>query len=497
MKNLRKMPTAVLLAMLLAFCMVVAAAGYDSVRGDVNGDGVCDIADALLVLHAVLDGETLPGGDVNGDGRLGLADVILTLKLTALPPEPTRYTVTFTDAGGAELKRETVTCGADATPPLAPYREGYRFAGWSGTYTAVTADTVVTAEYVPFYLIQFVDSDGSLLNLQVLDAGETVTAPEEMPVRRNCRFNGWDNMPDTATEDATVTAQYVRQYTVTFRDFDGTVLKTETVDAGDAATPPEALVREGYTFFGWDTDAYANVEADVTVYATYQFVYHTVTFCMPDGSVIAAEKVEHGYAASAPTPEPYLFTWDAYDDGTFDIAVQEFTGWDTAFDKVTKSLEVTAQYASAADFDRPVLVMRFANGRNSRTAQIAMKVSNKKCRVYALDFSIDSRGLPGSISKAEANTETPLIRQGKCKVSGESGGQILSFTAASINGLSIENSTLLFNKLVLATDNKKADENIFRIGADCVMVVDEGDGTPLRKVTPVVVYMQESGGNNK
>lgn len=58
-------------------------------------------------------------------------------------------------------------------------------------------------------------------------------------------------------------------YTVTFQDFDGTMLKTEAVEAGKTATAPEIPVREGYTFIGWDK-AFNLVTDNLTVTARYQ-----------------------------------------------------------------------------------------------------------------------------------------------------------------------------------------------------------------------------------
>ncbi len=58
------------------------------------------------------------------------------------------------------------------------------------------------------------------------------------------------------------------QYTVVFKDWEGTVLKTEEVTKGEAATPPSDPTREGYTFTGWDRD-YTNVQRDLTVTAQY------------------------------------------------------------------------------------------------------------------------------------------------------------------------------------------------------------------------------------
>ena len=57
-------------------------------------------------------------------------------------------------------------------------------------------------------------------------------------------------------------------YTVTFKDWDGTVLKTQTVASGGAASAPNNPTRDGYAFTGWDKD-YNHVTSDLVVTAQY------------------------------------------------------------------------------------------------------------------------------------------------------------------------------------------------------------------------------------
>ncbi|MBR6109463.1 MAG: InlB B-repeat-containing protein [Clostridia bacterium] len=59
----------------------------------------------------------------------------------------TTYTVTFTDWDGTVITSVEVAEGGSATPPADPTREGYNFIGWSGTYTDVHQNEVVTATY--------------------------------------------------------------------------------------------------------------------------------------------------------------------------------------------------------------------------------------------------------------------------------------------------------------------------------------------------------------
>ena len=57
-------------------------------------------------------------------------------------------------------------------------------------------------------------------------------------------------------------------YTVVFKDWDGTILKTETVAAGKSATAPTAPDREGYVFSKWDK-IFTNVTSNMIVTAQY------------------------------------------------------------------------------------------------------------------------------------------------------------------------------------------------------------------------------------
>ena len=73
------------------------------------------------------------------------------------------------------------------------------------------------------------------------------------------------------TDGTEIDAGYVgvvANYNVTFKDWDGTVLKTQTVDVGKAATAPAAPSREGYTFAGWNK-SFNVVTSDLVVTAVY------------------------------------------------------------------------------------------------------------------------------------------------------------------------------------------------------------------------------------
>jgi hypothetical protein len=80
----------------------------------------------------------------------------------------------------------------------------------------------------------------------------------------------------TLDGDKACTAHFaINQYTVTFKDWDGSVLATQTVSYGSGATAPPDPDRTGYTFTGWDAP-FDNVTGDLVVTAQYTINRHTV-----------------------------------------------------------------------------------------------------------------------------------------------------------------------------------------------------------------------------
>lgn len=87
-------------------------------------------------------------GDYNGQWN----DVAMTTGsynlCVVLELELTYHTVTFKDWNGTVLKTQQVEHGKAATAPANPTRTGYTFTGWDKAFTNVTANLVVTAQYV-------------------------------------------------------------------------------------------------------------------------------------------------------------------------------------------------------------------------------------------------------------------------------------------------------------------------------------------------------------
>ena len=192
--------------------------------------------------------------------------------VTVAAAQPEMHTVTFKDWDGTVLKTQEVQHGGDAEAPADPTRVGYTFTGWDKEFTNITADLVVTAQYeINTYTVTFKDWDGTELKTQEVQHGGDAEAPAD-PTRTGYTFTGWDKAFTNITADLVVTAQYeINTYTVTFKDWDGTVLKTQEVQYGGDAEAPADPTRVGYTFTGWDK-AFTNVTADLVVTAQYEML---------------------------------------------------------------------------------------------------------------------------------------------------------------------------------------------------------------------------------
>ncbi len=152
-------------------------------------------------------------------------DLTFTANFKAETVDPVYWTVTFYDHDDTVLKTQDVLEGTDATPPSDPTRSGYTFDGWVGNWTNVQQNEEVYADYDT---IQRPDRDPS-------------------PVR----------------------------YTVTFIDYDDSIIATDRVDRGDDATPPEDPTRDGFTFEGWDGN-WTNVRSNEDVYAIYEEIIEEI-----------------------------------------------------------------------------------------------------------------------------------------------------------------------------------------------------------------------------
>lgn len=113
------------------------------------------------------------------------------------------YTVRFLDWNNDVLDTQTINHGSNAIPPNDPIRDGYRFTGWSGTYTNITADTDIIAQYIKTYnIVASAGTGGTISPSGTITVDEGVSQSYTISV--NTRYRIKDVLVDGASQGAIV-----------------------------------------------------------------------------------------------------------------------------------------------------------------------------------------------------------------------------------------------------------------------------------------------------
>ena len=176
-----------------------------------------------------------------------------------------KHEVTFNlDGGvGGEGYAESVKIGDGKILSLpTPTREGYNFLGWYSGETQITEDTPITSDMsltakweIKTFTVTFLDYYGNTVSTETVNWGESATAPTVDSVIEKQKFNGWSADFSKVTEDMTVNAIYVdNTYTISY-DL-GEVGESFTAPCfyGELPNIPKTPIIDGYVFTGWFLD---------------------------------------------------------------------------------------------------------------------------------------------------------------------------------------------------------------------------------------------------
>lgn len=186
------------------------------------------------------------------------------------------YDITFANLDGNGASQTIkVEYGTAPVCPVTPEKsEGcdtYEFLGWNTTPVAVTGTATYTATFSATptkrqFPITFDLDNGTTPTVINVACGQTpswtgATPTKSATAQYTYTFTGWYPAFTEVTEEAAYIATYsqtVNSYTVTFKNYDGTVLQSSKVNYG--ATPsysgtPTKPAADGYayTFDGWST----------------------------------------------------------------------------------------------------------------------------------------------------------------------------------------------------------------------------------------------------
>ena len=151
-------------------------------------------------------------GWYKGEEKWNFADAVTKAMTLTAKWQLNQYTITFDTAGGSEVPSITQDYGTAITPPAAPTRTGYTFAGWNREIptTMPAGDMTITARWtVNQYTITFKPENGGQDVVIKQDYGTAITAPAN-PTKTGYTFAGWDKtIPSTMPAgDMTITARW-------------------------------------------------------------------------------------------------------------------------------------------------------------------------------------------------------------------------------------------------------------------------------------------------
>ena len=353
----------------------------DVVYGDVNGDGRVNNLDGMVLMRHLAKWPSYPasmispGADVNADGRINNLDGMILMR--HLAKWPAYATLPYSSQKGIVAVRPdnttfenepTIVVGnAEAAPGetvripielannpgvvvmgiMVGYDENLTLLGFedTGLLPGQLHSTVIENPQPLFWgntTSGNCTENGVIIYLEFKVADDAAPGTYSITVTydyENYDIYNYDGEPiEFAVQNGAVTvaAAQPEMHTVTFKDWDGTELKTQEVQHGGDAEAPADPTRTGYTFTGWDK-AFTNITADLVVTAQYEINTYTVTFKDWDGTELKTQEVQYGGDAEAPAdPTRTGYT---------------FTGWDKEFTNIMADLVVTAQYEMLGDVD--------------------------------------------------------------------------------------------------------------------------------------------------
>ena len=308
-----------------------------------------------------------------------LATLSLLLSSCNLAKEEPKYKITWKNYDGTilevdeDLSAGTVPTFDSAEPAKAQDAQyNYIFDGWTPAVSEVNADTEYVARFkeeTRKYKITWKNYDGAVLKEEEILYGVTPNYTGDTPtkdetVEHTYTFESWSPALVAVTENATYTASFKeekRKYHVTWKNDDGSVLRTDEVAYGDTpnfgetAPSRDNTPQYAYTFANWSPIITpVTGDAEYTASYTSEVRKYTITWANYDGEVLQTQELSYGdlpeYTGSTPTKPK-------------ERAIQYvFKGWDSPIEYVGGDKVYTAQYDIKGVFSFDPVVYEMEEG---------------------------------------------------------------------------------------------------------------------------------------
>lgn len=278
-------------------------------------------------------------------------------------------------------------------------RHVYVFDGWTQEIKPASGSEECIEYFAKYkeetrkYKIIWKNYDGSTLKTDEVPYGETPTYSGETPtkaqtVERTYTFEKWSPEIKEVDADATYTASFkdeARKYQITWKNEDGTVIKTDNVPygtipvyEGDEPTKPSTK-QLTYKFKEWSPNLSA-VTGDAEYTATFESEVrkYTITWKNYDGSILEVDKdAKYGELPTYNGTTPKRSKGQGFE--------YTFSGWNPSVNYVTADTEYVAQYSTKASFCFDQWHYEIANGHSASEIQGAPWInSNIRGQIHVI-----------------------------------------------------------------------------------------------------------------
>ena len=219
----------------------------------------------------------------------------VTIDLTLYANFVETYTVTFVDRNGNELEVKKVLAGHSVSGPTPPTISEYDFVGWDHSLQKITSSFTTRPIYeLHKYKAVFKVGD-TTIQTQYVESGKTPVTPSNVndyaPV--GYVFASWDKELEPIYSDSEFVASFEkRKYTVTFRDYFGTIYEVDEYYYKDIILAPDFNGNDFVTVLDWYTDKSfitrynfrSEITGNVEVYGKFDFL-SKVTYTVNDDEI--------------------------------------------------------------------------------------------------------------------------------------------------------------------------------------------------------------------
>lgn len=242
--------------------------------------------------------------------------------------------------------------------PEDPTKVGSTFIGWFEGENKITSNTILkkdstyTAVFnTNTYTYRFIVNGEVIKEVEAL-YGSTIEYPSDPSMEENIgytyEFTGWDKSDTILSNNIDFNAIFkenIKQYTYTFLNYDGSIIKEVTEDYNSTIIYPSNPTKPStnefdYKFTKWD---YTDTVLTKNITFTPQFSevkrLYSVKFINYDDSLIIEQKVEYGKKPTAPSNP----TRPSSNGKTY-----TFKGWDQEIIEVTGNMTYKAIYDEAS-----------------------------------------------------------------------------------------------------------------------------------------------------